>query len=414
MAYFSLAAWGAHRGPTLIRRALDSERAVVFAAIVLADLVMLVLSAEVYVLFLRTGPHERLWVRFLIMGSLLLVAAGAVVGLAEAASRWWWSRRRPGRLCLATAPSGTPATAVPRSRAALVTPLALALSHTAWCIGMAATTVRIWWLSTIFGLLAVAAASQLLPFVFGRVAAGGVFLTPAGIEHRFGVRTTFLPWDGFEVPQVGVPFRLRSGLGARETKSFPVDIPMDVTDRLRQGRPSGADALSCPRVREARGAAGDVCRSDEASGTSGHEPLPGVAALVAQRGHSQRGTWPHPAVKIRQLTSARRFPELRSPDQDARPLVSMTRTNHLHNAVGGRSGRYGKCRTVLRRALKTRSSTDEATYATRSTGEVRLQPIAAVMSSTSSQTLARVLPGVGRHLHHHRPLSSASRVSGAP
>jgi hypothetical protein len=100
---------------------------------------------------------------------------------------------------------------------------------------MAATTVRIWWLSMIFGVLSVAAASRLLPFVLGRVAAGGVFLTPSGIEHQFGVRTTFLPWDGFEVPQVGVPFGLRSRLGARETKTFAYDIPMDTTDRVRGG-----------------------------------------------------------------------------------------------------------------------------------------------------------------------------------
>jgi hypothetical protein len=70
--------------------------------------------------------------------------------------------------------------------------LALVLVQSAWCIGMTATTVRIWWLSTIFGLLAVGAVPRLLPFVLGKVAAGGVFLTPSGIEQRFGARTTFL------------------------------------------------------------------------------------------------------------------------------------------------------------------------------------------------------------------------------
>lgn len=81
----------------------------------------------------------------------------------------------------------------------------------------------------------MAAASQLLPFALGRVAAGGVYLTPSGIEHRFGVRTAYLPWDGFELPNVGVPFSLRNPLGPTETKSFPYDIPIDVTDRVRGG-----------------------------------------------------------------------------------------------------------------------------------------------------------------------------------
>jgi hypothetical protein len=116
-----------------------------------------------------------------------------------------------------------------------VTPLAAVLSLTAWCIGMAAATVGIWWLSAIFGVLAVATAARLLPFVFGRATAGGVYLTPAGVEHHFGVRTTFLPWDGFEVPLLRVPFRLQRGLGAMETKNFPYDIPMDVTDQVRDG-----------------------------------------------------------------------------------------------------------------------------------------------------------------------------------
>jgi hypothetical protein len=47
------------------------------------------LAAGVYVLFLAIGPDEPLWLRFLIAGPVLLVAAGPLVGLLEAASRWW-------------------------------------------------------------------------------------------------------------------------------------------------------------------------------------------------------------------------------------------------------------------------------------------------------------------------------------
>lgn len=67
------------------------------------------------------------------------------------------------------------------------------------------------------------------------MASGGLFLTPSGVEHRFGVRAAFLPWEHFEVPQIGPPFRLHSRLVGEEHKTFPYDIPIDVTDRVPRG-----------------------------------------------------------------------------------------------------------------------------------------------------------------------------------
>jgi hypothetical protein len=55
-------------------------------------------------------------------------------------------------------------------------------------------------------------------------------------EHRFGLRTAFVPWEGFHVPRDELPFHLLLGPGAWQRKSFPWVIPVDVNDRVGRGQ----------------------------------------------------------------------------------------------------------------------------------------------------------------------------------
>lgn len=90
------------------------------------------------------GPSDVSWEGPLFVGVSAGIAAGAITILCEVTSRWWWSRRRPGRPSLGTAPSGAAATVIPRSRAALVTPLAMVIGQTAWLVIMAAVSTDLW------------------------------------------------------------------------------------------------------------------------------------------------------------------------------------------------------------------------------------------------------------------------------
>jgi hypothetical protein len=233
--YASAGAWGARNGPAFIRRMLDRERAGTFVALLLAELAVLAASAGVLVAVLVVSADEPLWLRALVVGAFGLTTAGALVWVVEAVSRWWWSVRRPGILVLATAPSGAASTAVRRSRGSLATPVTTALVLPAWCVLMAVLTAPSPWVAMLFVLLALVAGSRLAPFVLGRAAAGGVYLTPAAIELRWGVRSASVPWESVR----GRPDDLAHGLaGAVDpaVRAFPVDVPLDVTDRPLPGR----------------------------------------------------------------------------------------------------------------------------------------------------------------------------------
>jgi hypothetical protein len=100
---------------------------------------------------------------------------------------------------------------------------------------MAVLTAPAPWVALLFVLLALVAGSRLAPFVLGRAAAGGVYLTPAAIELRWGVRSASVPWESVR----GRPDELAHGLGGAvdpAVRAFPVDVPLDVTDQPLPGR----------------------------------------------------------------------------------------------------------------------------------------------------------------------------------
>jgi len=236
VSYAAAGAWGARNGPILIRRALDREQPALFVAIAAAVLPVLAVATLIAVSIVLYNPSDVSWVGPVIVGASAGTAAGTVTIFCEVASRWWWSRRRPGRPCLGTAPSGAAATAIPRSRAALVTPLAMVIGQTAWLVIMATLSTGLWWLSAGFVLLAVPSAMRLVPVLLGRARPGGLYLTPSGLEHAWGVRTTIYPWDQVAVCATDVSFRLCGHPGS-DTRSFPFDIPADATDRAPRGEP---------------------------------------------------------------------------------------------------------------------------------------------------------------------------------
>ncbi|MFM6849886.1 MAG: hypothetical protein ACKOVB_12390 [Terrabacter sp.] len=233
--YASAGAWGARNGPVLIRRMLDRERGGTYAVLLLVEIAVLAASVGILVAVLLVAGSQPLWLRALVAGTFGMTTAGSLVWVVEAVSRWWWSVRRPGRLVVADAPSGVASTAVLRSRGSLTTPLTLAVFHLAWCAFMVVLTAAVPWVALLFVLLALLACWRLAPFVLGRVSSGGVYLTPSAIELRWGTRSARVPWEAVE----GRPNELAHGLGgavAPGVRTFPVDVPLDVTDQALPGR----------------------------------------------------------------------------------------------------------------------------------------------------------------------------------
>ncbi|WP_020142003.1 hypothetical protein [Terracoccus sp. 273MFTsu3.1] len=235
-SYASAGAWGARNGPALIRRMLDRERAGTYALLLLAELGVLAVFAGVCVALLVVTRDEPLWLRALGVGTFAMATCGAAVWVVEAISRWSWSVRRPGRLVLASAPSGAASTAVLRSRGSFATPLANAVLVTGWCAFMVVLTAAAPVAAVVFGLLTLASCARLAPFVLGRASAGGVYLTPTAVELRWGVRSASVPWETV----LGAPDDLAHGLAgataASGARTFPVDVPHDVTDQPVAGR----------------------------------------------------------------------------------------------------------------------------------------------------------------------------------
>ena len=229
-----------------IRKALDAERAIVYALVLLGELALLAAFGALAGVTLVRGPTWGMNIVFVwfIGWVLLACSAATLVWMAEAVARWWWHAHKRGRVrrdggvraSLAPAPSGTPSTAVLRSRASLVTPWGFALATTGSCVVMAAVTTRMPWVSVAFATAAVACAVRLAPLVLGRARAGGVHLTPDGLELRWGVTTTNVPWDDLPTPQPWDDARvLRTTEGTAVHRSFPVDMPTDVLDHVPHG-----------------------------------------------------------------------------------------------------------------------------------------------------------------------------------
>lgn len=136
---------------------------------------------------------------------LLLAVSGLLLIVFDSA----YPRRRPGAKT-GTAPSGAPATVFTRSPVVVVlstlVPAALAGWAVLGCVlaaGRGQTTA-----SVVLGLVAVGLATPLVAVVRGRVAAGGLYLTPAGVEHRKESVSWSVPWDDVTGVVPGEPLAL--------------------------------------------------------------------------------------------------------------------------------------------------------------------------------------------------------------
>lgn len=170
----------------------------------------------------------------------LLVVIG-VGGLAMVGIEAWFVRHRPGAR-LGVAPSGAPATVVPRSPSHLV--LSVVLTSTLVLFFGAASLVLVaegsGWVA-VTAPLAALLVWPLVPAARGRVRAGGLYLTAAGLEHRRDAVLWSVPWEaiGLAVPGVSVAVPLQGGVRARTTTTTPV-----VWNREVKARP-GVVGIDC-------------------------------------------------------------------------------------------------------------------------------------------------------------------------
>lgn len=143
----------------------------------------------------------------LLSGLLLLVIAAA--GLAMVGFELWYPRHRPGAV-LAPAPSGAMATAFPRSRVpttmSVLVPAVLASWAVLGCVLAAADGRPV--TAVVLALLAAGVATPLVAVVRGQVAPGGLYLTPAGIEHRKEAVTWSIPWADVTGVVPGAPLAI--------------------------------------------------------------------------------------------------------------------------------------------------------------------------------------------------------------
>jgi hypothetical protein len=152
---------------------------------------------------------------------LLLIA---VAGAAKWGFRHRFDRQRPDPV-LGTAPSGAPATFFRRSPFTVVLSVLVTGALALWCAAAAVALFRAghdgWAL-----LLAGLAALLLWPVVvaaMGRVAAGGLWLTEAGVEHRNGAVRWAVPWSDLQAVVAAEPIRLqlRPGAAPRIERTVP-------------------------------------------------------------------------------------------------------------------------------------------------------------------------------------------------
>ena len=140
----------------------------------------------------------------LLFGLLLLIVAAA--GLVLVGFDTWYVRHRPG-VTVATAPSGVPATAFPRSPVptamSVVVPVLLALWALAGSLLADDVAARV-----VLLLLAAGLATPLVAVVRGRVVPGGLYLTPTGVEQRKEAVSWSIPWDDLDGVVPGEPLAL--------------------------------------------------------------------------------------------------------------------------------------------------------------------------------------------------------------
>lgn len=223
-------AWGARHGPPLIRKAYDSGRLLAYATV----FGLTSLSLAFFGLFLGFGIA---WHNTLIVAVFGLPTVGAVKILVDGVLRWRSARGSRGAV-IATAPSGAAATAYLRRTSSLVVPAMIGPLFALYGFGLAAVAWAddLVWVAFLAVAVGVYATALCVPFVLGRAAAGGLYLTRAGVEHRWGLTTVIVPWDKVrgsttEPWNIGDPPRLSGEAGWR-INSMRWPWPEDTLDRV--------------------------------------------------------------------------------------------------------------------------------------------------------------------------------------
>lgn len=255
--YVAASAWGARNGPGLVRRVLDRGRTWRAVLLMVVTTVFGALLTAAWIALVAMG-----WPLISLCFGLAALSAWAL--LAEAVARWWWFPRSFSGPVLTVSPSGEQATAWIRSGAAMVRPVSLQVVIGAAAAGevTAAVVGGHSWAFVTAGLLAVLGLWMALPFLRRDVTAGGLYLTPHGLEHVWGSSTTSVPWDDLELTPAYEP------LGLLRTAQLQHDKGSwhhgDPTDAVRGGGvPIPQAYLPGPPIlieRQLRAAAGSPCQ----------------------------------------------------------------------------------------------------------------------------------------------------------
>lgn len=211
--YVAASAWGAKHGPAIIRRINDSGRTWRAALLIVGYALFAAMLTAAWVVMMALGYP-------LLSLALGLAATSGWFVVAEGVARWWWHPRSSTGPVLAPAPSGAPATAWPRSAAAMVRPVALLLVLLACAAGEVVASVvggHAWGLVAPALLLALVVWLA-LPMLRRRAAPGGLYLTAEGIEHVWGAASTSVSWDDVELLPLHGPFGLRRTHGTRHDR----------------------------------------------------------------------------------------------------------------------------------------------------------------------------------------------------
>lgn len=148
------------------------------------------------------------------------------IGLTLPTAELWHSRHRPGP-SQQDAPSGRPSRAYPFARSVLGVHLGVALGFGVCGIGWGSTLVSQgdWLRGTPVVAVGLWQLSYLVPWLLGRVRAGGVYLTATGIEFRRGSIWWQVPWSDVRF--------------AWTTDSLDLGLKDGAGDRLEKGRTTG-------------------------------------------------------------------------------------------------------------------------------------------------------------------------------
>lgn len=206
-------AWGAKNGPGIIRRVQDGGRTWQAALMIVGYAIFGVLLLAAWVMLVVSGVP-------LISLAFGIAALSAAVVVTESIARWWWHPRSSSGPVLATSPGGVPATVWLRSRAALIRPVGLLVMLVIGAAGevVAGAVGDHGWAYVAPVLLVGLAGWLALPFLRGQVRAGGLYLTPDGLEHVWGAAIAQAPWSSVRLLPGAGPFGLEADARLRHDK----------------------------------------------------------------------------------------------------------------------------------------------------------------------------------------------------